>query len=142
MKMGVSKRITEILDEKGMTQYQLAKNTGISAARVNEILHKDVIPRYDTMLKLCKGLGVSISYFAEEDSVEIDSMEIIKFKKTLSKSVYEGRINSEELMGLLEYIINILKNTVATAGKNPENAQQIDVKVEQQQLVAEQNDYK
>jgi addiction module HigA family antidote len=58
----------EILNEEfliplGISQYRLAKDLGISARRINEIVHGDRAITPDTALRLGKYFGVSAQFW-------------------------------------------------------------------------------
>src|SRR5476649_2754286 len=58
----------EVLNEEfliplGVTQYRLAKDIGISARRINEIVHGKRAITPDTALRLGKYFGVSASFW-------------------------------------------------------------------------------
>jgi addiction module HigA family antidote len=58
----------EVLNEEfliplGVSQYRLAKNIGISARRINEIVHGNRAVTPDTALRLGKYFGVSAQFW-------------------------------------------------------------------------------
>ena len=60
----VSKRITELLQERNMTQYQLYIQSGLPKSTINSVVNC----LYDSVKlrvihEMCQGLGVSISDF-------------------------------------------------------------------------------
>ena len=60
----VSKRISELLQERGMTQYQLYIQSGLPKSTINSVVNC----LYDSVKlrvihEMCQGLGVSISDF-------------------------------------------------------------------------------
>ena len=70
--MGLGVFVAERLTKLGLTQRELAERTGISEGEVSRIVSADrVSPRGDTLLKLSRGLGVTVDDLlnlgAEED---------------------------------------------------------------------------
>ena len=59
--MGLGVFVADRLAELGLTQRELADRTGISEGEVSRIVSADrVSPRGDTLLKLSRGLGVTV----------------------------------------------------------------------------------
>jgi len=84
--VNVGERILEILKEKNMTQYKLAKNAGMSYSSVNTIIRRTKSQRLETLRQICKGLGVSISYFIREtDNSEKTYDEMESYDGVLSE---------------------------------------------------------
>lgn len=50
-------KIRAILDEKGMTQADLARASGIDASNISYIVNQDRNVREKTLWRLCKGLN-------------------------------------------------------------------------------------
>ena len=50
-------KIKKILEEKGMTQADLARASGIDASNISYIISESRNVREKTLWKLCKGLG-------------------------------------------------------------------------------------
>jgi len=64
--VNVAERIQELLREKNMTQYQLAKRSGVSQSSLNTIIKRGTSPSFKTICQICEGFDISLSYFAEE----------------------------------------------------------------------------
>jgi len=61
----LSTRIQAVLDERGMTQADLARATGLSTAIVSQIVSgKTKDPRFDSVVKIARALGVSLDELA------------------------------------------------------------------------------
>lgn len=67
----VLKEITRLRTERGWTEYELAKRSGLEQSTISTWYRKKQIPRLQTLEKVCHGLGVTLSqFFAEgEDSI-------------------------------------------------------------------------
>ena len=55
--------VTEFLEPMGITQYRLAKDIGVTARRINEIVHGDRCITADTALRLGRYFSVSPQFW-------------------------------------------------------------------------------
>ena len=61
-------KIKRLLEEKGMTYYQLAKISGLSVSSLRNTMRYSYQPTFGTLDKICNGLGITLSqFFAEDD---------------------------------------------------------------------------
>lgn len=61
----ISENIQKALDERGMTQADLARRTGLSTAVVSQIVSgKTKDPRLSNVIAIANALGVSLDYLA------------------------------------------------------------------------------
>lgn len=72
----VSKRLTELLKQKGMTQYQLYMKSGVPKSTIGNIVNRS----YDSVKlrvlhELCQGLGVGICEFFDSPLFDEDNLE-------------------------------------------------------------------
>lgn len=60
--------IDRLRQKRGWSEYELAKNTGIPQSTISTWYAKKQPPTIQTLDKLCKGLGITLSqFFAEGD---------------------------------------------------------------------------
>lgn len=59
----VVKHIKELLTQKGWTTYKLAKKANIPYSSLNTMLKHGHIPTTNNLIKICEGLGISLSQF-------------------------------------------------------------------------------
>lgn len=52
-----------VLSSKGISQYRLAKETGMTQASVNALANAKRLPRWDNVLAIAKYLGVDLNAF-------------------------------------------------------------------------------
>ena len=57
------KKFVELLNETGKMAYQVAKDTGVSAATLSSWKHGRYSPKVDKLKKLADYFGVPIDYF-------------------------------------------------------------------------------
>jgi len=60
-------RFAELLAEKGITAYRVAKDTGLSSTLFSEWKSGKSNPKADKLLKLAKYFGVTIEYFLSSE---------------------------------------------------------------------------
>lgn len=72
----VSKRLQELLNDRGMTQYQLSMQSGLPKSTVGNVVNC----QYDSMKlriihEMCQGLGINISEFFASRLFDEDNLE-------------------------------------------------------------------
>jgi transcriptional regulator with XRE-family HTH domain len=58
--------LQEQLEAKGVTPYRLRQLTGLSAGAVSKLVNGESMPTWDSLLKICKALGVTCEAFVVE----------------------------------------------------------------------------
>ncbi|HIS70169.1 MAG TPA: helix-turn-helix transcriptional regulator [Candidatus Gallacutalibacter stercoravium] len=71
----VLKEITRLREERDWSEYELAKNSGLSQSTISTWYSKNQMPTIPTLDKVCKGLGITLSqFFAEgDDAISLTS---------------------------------------------------------------------
>lgn len=70
--MDVHARLRRLLNERGWTEYRLAKNSGLSESTIANIFKRNTVPSLPTLEAICDGLGITLSqFFADEEMVEL-----------------------------------------------------------------------
>lgn len=90
----VLERILDMMKQREWTIYRLAKESGISYSSLNNLVIRNNMPTIATLMKLCEGLGVSMSeFFAEEippceetSALRTDEKQLLKKYNSLNKS--------------------------------------------------------
>ena len=59
--MDTLQRLHQLLDERGWTEYRLAKNCGLSNSTIANIYHRNTIPSISTLEAICTSFGISLS---------------------------------------------------------------------------------
>ena len=87
--MDVLERITQLRDERGWSNYRLAKESCISQTTLRNLYNRHTLPGIPTLEAICKGLGVTLSqFFAEgKEAVELndEQIEMLNLWNTLDK---------------------------------------------------------
>ena len=53
--------IKDLIKERGITYQEIADKMKIAKPNVSRMLNSPSVPRYDTLLKLCEAVGMSIT---------------------------------------------------------------------------------
>lgn len=70
--MDTLQRLHQLLNERGWSEYRLAKNCGLSNSTIANIYHRNTIPSISTLEAICTSFGISLSqFFAEGEMVEL-----------------------------------------------------------------------
>lgn len=67
----VLKEITRLRLERGWTEYELAKNSGLSQSTISTWYRKGQTPTIQTLDKVCSGFGITLSQFFAEGGAAI-----------------------------------------------------------------------
>lgn len=85
--MDANQRIRFLMKQRGWTAYRLSKNSGLSENTIATILKRNSVPSINTLERICKGFGITLSeFFAEGDTVEVsdDTKQLIEYWVGLS----------------------------------------------------------
>lgn len=70
--MDTHERLRQLLNERGWSEYKLAKRCGLSKSTVANIFRRNTVPSIATLETICSGFGITMSqFFAEGDMIEI-----------------------------------------------------------------------
>ena len=70
--MDTHERLRQLLNERGWSEYKLAKRCGLSESTVANIFRRNTVPSIATLETICSGIGITMSqFFAEGDMIEI-----------------------------------------------------------------------
>lgn len=70
--MDTHERLRQLLNERGWSEYKLAKRCGLSESLVANIFRRNTVPSIATLETICSGFGITMSqFFAEGDMIEI-----------------------------------------------------------------------
>lgn len=72
----VSKRLSQILDDRKMTQYQLYVKSGLPKSTIGNIINCTYPSvKLRVIHELCQGLGISITEFFQSDLFDKNNLE-------------------------------------------------------------------
>lgn len=64
----ILKEITRLREKRNWSEYDLAKHSGLTQSTISTWYRKNQVPTIQTLDKVCKGLGITLSqFFAEGD---------------------------------------------------------------------------
>ena len=70
--MDTNERLRRFLNERGWTEYKLAKKSGLSQSTIANIYRRNTVPSIATLEAICNGFGITLSqFFADEQMVEL-----------------------------------------------------------------------
>ena len=70
--MDTNERLRRLLDERGWTEYRLAKMCGLNQSTIANIYKRNTVPSIATLEEICKGFGITLSqFFADGEMVEL-----------------------------------------------------------------------
>lgn len=80
--MDINTRLKQMLQQRGWSEYRLAKECGLSESTIANIFRRNCTPSFTTLEIICKSFGISLSqFFAEGDMIALSSND----KKLLEK---------------------------------------------------------
>ncbi len=100
--MDVIQRIRGLMDERGWTEYRLAKNCKLPKSTITNIFYRNTIPSVMTLEIICDAFGISLSqFFSEGDFVALtpEQVDLLKKWSLLSKSKKEALIHLMDELG-------------------------------------------
>lgn len=65
--INVRERLQELMDERDLNMYALAKRSGLSWNTIKNIFSRTTNPTVTTLSMLCDGLGITLAQFFEEE---------------------------------------------------------------------------
>lgn len=64
--MDTQKRIRQLMEERGWTDYRLAKESGLSHSTVTNMFNRNNAPTLPTLEAVCKAFGITLAQFFSE----------------------------------------------------------------------------
>lgn len=76
LKDAIAKRLKQILKQKGITQYQLFKQSGVPQSTISTILNSEIKTiKLSTLYELCCGLNMEFIEFFNEDYLKLINLD-------------------------------------------------------------------
>ena len=70
--MDILRRLKELQQQRGWSDYKIAKEAGLSPNTVSNIYRRNSIPSMTTLEMLCKAFGITMAqFFVEGEMVEL-----------------------------------------------------------------------
>lgn len=64
--MDTQKRIRHLMEERGWTDYRLAKESGLSHSTVTNMFNRNNAPTLPTLEAVCRAFGITLAQFFSE----------------------------------------------------------------------------
>ena len=92
--MDTNQRIRQLMKERGLTEYRLALDSGLSKSTVSALLHRNTTPSVPTIEAVCSALGITVSqFFAEEgDSLPVNEEQRLLLQRYAQLTETQKRI--------------------------------------------------
>ena len=59
----IANEVARLCEERKITQYELAKRSGLQESSVRNMFQKGTTPTYRTLSAVCRGLGITVPQF-------------------------------------------------------------------------------
>ena len=70
--MDIHRRLRQLQNDRGWSEYRLAKESGLSVSTISNIFRRNTVPSIATLEAICNGYGITMAqFFAEGDMVEL-----------------------------------------------------------------------
>ena len=101
--MDTNERLRRLLNERGWTEYKLAKKCGLSQSTIANIYRRNTVPSIATLEAICNGFGITLSqFFADEQMVELtpDLKEIFDCWVSLTPTQKDAAVQMLKAMNM------------------------------------------
>ena len=101
--MDTNQRIRQLMKERGLTEYRLALDSGLSKSTVSALLHRNTTPSVPTIEAVCSTLGITVSqFFAEEgDSLPVNEEQRLLLQRYAQLTETQKRIIQQTMLEFL-----------------------------------------
>ncbi|HJG27593.1 MAG: helix-turn-helix transcriptional regulator [Gemmiger sp.] len=101
--MDTNQRIRQLMKERGLTEYRLALDSGLSKSTVSALLHRNTTPSVPTIEAVCNALGITVSqFFAEEgDSLPVNEEQRLLLQRYAQLTETQKRIIQQTMLEFL-----------------------------------------
>lgn len=65
--MDVIKRISDLTEERGWSNYRLSQQSGLSLSTIANIYRRNTVPSLATLETICNAFGITLSQFFADD---------------------------------------------------------------------------
>ena len=80
--MDTQKRIRELMEARGWTDYRLAKEANLSHSTVTNMFNRNNAPTLPTLEAVCQAFGITLAqFFANEDEMTLTEEQQMLFAK-------------------------------------------------------------
>lgn len=101
--MNVLHRLIELQEQRGWSDYRIAKEAGLSPNTVSNIYRRNNTPSLSTLEALCNAFGITMSQFFAEN-------EMVELSPELKKLFEKWAALSEDQKNAIWQVINTYEN--------------------------------
>lgn len=95
--MDIQKRIRQLMDERGWTEYRLAKSADLSHSTVTNMFNRNNAPTFPTLEAVCQAFGITLAQFFSEGN---EPVQLTEEQRTLF-SIW-STLNEDQKKALLQ----------------------------------------
>ena len=104
MSRGITRKITELLSKRNMSQKELAISAGITESAISHYVNGDRVPRGVNLLKIARALGTTTDYLLSEDKVNNKKGDLEVAKTLIARNAEQ--MTKEEKMEFVSILLN------------------------------------
>lgn len=94
--INTQKRIRRMMDERGWSEYRLAKECGVSQSTISNIFNRNYQPSISSLESICRSFGITLSqFFADGCLVELTEEQYDFFKRWSALSPEQKKLLSD-----------------------------------------------
>lgn len=80
--MDAQGKIKQLMDERGWSEYRLAKAAGLSQSTIANVFSRNSVPSIATLEAICKGFGITLAqFFTDGEMYELTDEQKTMFEK-------------------------------------------------------------
>ena len=80
--MTVQQRIRELMEQRGWSEYRLAKESGLSQSTISNMFSRNTMPSISTLEVICDAFGLTLAqFFSEGEQAELTNEQRLLFSK-------------------------------------------------------------
>ncbi len=120
----VLKRVTQLREERDWSLYRLAKESNLSYSTLSNTFHRDNVPSVPTLMRICEGLGITLSEFFDEQGIMPKQLTVAD-QKLLADFHRLPRSDKDLVMAYMQGLLKIasVKNAEETASQDEDFSQ-------------------
>lgn len=91
--MDANERIRQLMDERGWTEYRLAKESALSQSTIANLFKRNTVPGISTLEAICHGFGITLAqFFCEDNMVELSAEQKKLFDRWVALTPEQKRL--------------------------------------------------
>ena len=91
--MNTKARISQLLEERGWTEYRLSKESGLAQTTISNIFKRNTEPTIPTLEAICAGFGITLAqFFSDGTAVELTQEQRDLFDRWVSLTAEQKKV--------------------------------------------------